>query len=146
MKTTSYKRLLKRLTAIVLCSFLSLLFSQAAFAQDFSSLNSDLQLLEDLILDTIASTEEQQRLLHDLRENLNTSEELINSYESIINEQESLLKDLRLRLNEMSETYRMQSSLSAKYERRSKFWRNFTLVAIPVTAVISGGVVWMVVR
>ena len=43
--------------------FLScLFFSQAAFAQDFSSLDNDLQLLEDLIADTLTNTQEQQQL------------------------------------------------------------------------------------
>jgi hypothetical protein len=118
------------------------LFSQAAFAQDFSSLDSDLQSLEDLILDTLNNTEEQQRLLHDLKQNLDESGNLIAGYESLIIEQENLLTDLRTQLNEMSETFRMQSVLSARYERRSRFWKNFTLVAIPVTALISGGIVW----
>jgi sensor c-di-GMP phosphodiesterase-like protein len=95
-----------------------------------------------LILDTLINTEEQQRLLHDLKQNLDESGNLIADYENIITEQENLLRDLRTQLNEMSETYRMQSALSARYERRSRFWRNFTLIAIPVTAVISGVVVW----
>jgi hypothetical protein len=44
----------------------------------------------------------------------------------------------------MSETFQKQSDLSAKYERSSKFWKTFTLIGIPVTAVISGGVVALV--
>jgi CHASE3 domain sensor protein len=118
--------------------------SRAAFSQDFSSLDSDLQQLESLIADTLANTQEQQKLLDDLRGNLIESGNLIADYESIITGQENLLKDLRSQLNAMSETYRMQSSLSAKYERSSKFWRTFTLIAIPVTALVSGGVVWAV--
>jgi hypothetical protein len=46
----------------------------------------------------------------------------------------------------MSETYRKQSALSAKYERSSKFWRTFTLIGVPVIALISGGVVFGVMR
>jgi hypothetical protein len=46
----------------------------------------------------------------------------------------------------MSETYKMQSALSQKYAQSSKFWRTFTLIAIPVTAIISGGVVWAAVK
>jgi hypothetical protein len=49
MKTIPYKKSLSRLIAIALFSFLFLLFSQGAFAQDFSSLDSGLQLLEDLM-------------------------------------------------------------------------------------------------
>jgi len=129
-----------------LCFFSSLLFSQAVWSQDFSSIGSDLSALENLIADTIANTEEQQKLLDSLKQSLNESGELISSYESTIQEQENLLKELQARLNEMYETYRMQSALSAKYEKSSKFWRTFTLIAVPVTAAISGGVVWVANR
>ena len=131
---------------LVLFFLFCLLFSQAAFSQDFSSLDSDLTQLESLINDTISNTQEQQKLLENLRENLNESGILIDSYESIISEQENLLKELRSQLSEMSETYRMQSVLSARYEKKSKFWRTFTLIAIPVTAVLSGGIVWAISR
>ena len=127
-----------------LCFFYCLLFSSAAWCQDFSSIDRDLLMLENLIADTILNTEEQQRLLDSLRANLNESGILIAGYENIIQEQEKLLKDLRIRLSEMSETYRMQSDLSAKYERNSKFWKTFILIAIPLTAAISGTVVWAV--
>jgi hypothetical protein len=46
----------------------------------------------------------------------------------------------------MSETYRKQAALSAKYERSSKFWKTFTLIAVPAAALISGGVVFGVMR
>ena len=115
-------------------------------AQDFSSIDKDLQALEDLIADTLRNTEEQQKLLEDLQKNLSESGELIESYESIISRQEQSLSDLQRRLNEMSETYRRQSALSARYAQNSKFWRTFTLIAIPVTALLSGGIVWAVKR
>jgi hypothetical protein len=99
-----------------------------------------------VLADTLASTQEQQKLLDDLRANLNESGNLIASYENIIQEQEKLLANLQLRLTEMSETYKTQSLLSAKYARSSKFWRTFTLIAIPVTAAISGTVVWAASR
>jgi hypothetical protein len=76
MKPTYYKKSLTHLIVSVFCFILFSLSSQAAFAQDFSSIDTDLQQLEDLIRDTIANTEEQQRLLHDLRQSLNVSEEL----------------------------------------------------------------------
>jgi septal ring factor EnvC (AmiA/AmiB activator) len=136
--------LLKTTFALIfLCSSLS---SQAVWPQDFSSIDNDLQTLENLINDTIANTEEQQKLLDDLKENLSESGNLIASYENIIQEQEKLLANLQLRLNEMSETYKTQSLLSAKYEKSSKFWRTFTIIAIPVTAAISGGIVWAASR
>jgi hypothetical protein len=34
-----------------------------------------------------------------------------------------------------------QSELSAKYEKSSKFWRTFTLIAVPAAALLSGGIV-----
>ncbi|MDR2134995.1 MAG: hypothetical protein LBO76_00065, partial [Treponema sp.] len=61
---------------------------------------------------------------------------------SIIAGRESLLKDLQARLTEMSETYRTQSALSAKYEKSSRFWKTFTLVGIPTAALLSGLLVW----
>ena len=118
----------------------------AALSTLFSSIDSDLQQLENLIQDTLLNTQEQQKLLDDLRKNLEESGNLLENYESIINGQEILLSNLQEQLNEMSETYRKQSALSGKYERSSKFWRNFTLIAVPTAAVISGGIVWAVMR
>jgi hypothetical protein len=46
----------------------------------------------------------------------------------------------------MSEIYRTQSSLSAKYEKSSKFWKTFTLIGIPVAALLSGGLVWALTK
>ena len=126
----------------IACGFICfLLLPQAAFAQDFSSLDSDLQQLEDLINDTINNTNEQQKLLDSLKESLDESGNLIANYESTIIEQETLLKDLQARLNEMSETFKMQSALSARYEQRLKSWKIFTLIAIPASALISGSIV-----
>ncbi|MDR1837325.1 MAG: hypothetical protein LBQ89_06675 [Treponema sp.] len=137
---------MKRAAAFILIFFCYLLFSRGVYAQDFSSIDSDLSDLENLIQDTITSMEEQQKLLEDLRTNLNESGTLIAGYESIIQEQETLLKDLQARLNEMSEIYRMQSSLSARYAKSSRFWRTFTIIAIPVTAIVSGVIVWSAMR
>jgi len=85
------------------------------------------------------SHQEQQKVLEGLKRNLNASENLITSYSNTIQEQEKLLAGLREQLNAMYETYRKQSALSARYAQSSKFWQAFTLVAIPVTQVISGG-------
>ena len=123
-----------------------LLFLQASYTQEFSSISSDLDQLESLIAATLLNTEEQQKLLEDLQKNLSESGNLIDSYESIITGQEKLLQDLRIRLNVMSETYRKQSALSAKYEKSSKFWRIFTLIAAPTAAAVSGAVVWAVMK
>ena len=57
--------------------FLFLVLSQEAYSQDFSSIEQDLTQLEILIADTLANTEEQQRLLADLNQNLINSETLI---------------------------------------------------------------------
>jgi len=137
---------MKFFTVFGLCFFFCSLFSQAAYAQDFSSIDSDLQALEDLIADTLRNTEEQQKLLEDLQRNLSESGNLIENYESIIAMQEQSLANLQQQLNEMFEIYRRQSALSARYAQNSKFWRTFTLIAIPVTALISGGIVWAVSR
>ena len=144
MKPTYCKKYLPRFVLAAMLFIFSSLSSPAASAQDFSSVDNDLAQLESLINDTIANTEEQQKLLEDLKQTLLESGNLIANYESIITEQELLLKDLQTQLNEMSETFKMQSALSRKHERSSKFWRTFTLIAIPATALISGGVVWAV--
>ena len=119
-----------------------LLFSPALYCQDFSSIERGLDQLENLIADTLLNTQEQQKLLEDLQKNLSESGNLIDSYETIITGQEKLLRDLQIRLNEMSETYKKQSALSVKYEKSSKFWRTFTLIAVPAAAALSGIVVW----
>jgi len=129
----------------LLCTFFSL-SSPAAYSQDFSSIDNDLQTLESLINDTLVNTQEQQKLLEDLKKNLDESGNLIASYKNTIQEQENLLANLREQLNAMYETYRKQSALSARYAQSSKFWRTFTIIAIPVTAVISGTLVWAVSR
>ena len=49
---------------LVLVFFCSSPFSQAVWSQQFSSIDTDLKTLENLIRDTIANTEEQQRLLY----------------------------------------------------------------------------------
>jgi septal ring factor EnvC (AmiA/AmiB activator) len=136
-------KVLRSFFVIVLFSVLFSLFSPAAFSQDFTSIERDLSELESLIKDTLKNSEEQQKQLDALRKNLAESGALLGNYENIIAEREHLLKDLRERLNEMSETYRMQSALSAKYEKSSRFWKTFTLVAVPVTAILSGGLVWV---
>jgi hypothetical protein len=30
----------------------------------------------------------------------------------------------------------------AKYEKSSRFWKTFTLIAVPTAALLSGGLVW----
>ncbi|MDR1909309.1 MAG: hypothetical protein LBQ35_05290 [Spirochaetaceae bacterium] len=136
----------RSLFAGVLFSVLFSLFSQAVFSQDFSSIERGLSELESLITGTLENSEAQQQQLDDLRKNLDESGALLRNYESIIAGRENLLKDLQARLNEMSETYRMQSALSVKYEQSSRFWKTFTLVAVPAAALLSGGLVWALVN
>ena len=142
----NYKKSSQHSTIAVLFYIFFSLSLPAVYAQDFSSIDTDLQTLENLLQDTIANTAEQQKLLEDLKTSLNESGSLIASYETIITEQESLLKDLREQLSAMYETFMTQSQLSAKYELRLKRWKIFTLVGIPVTAVISGLVGWAIAR
>ena len=130
--------------------FTYLLFSSALFSplysQDFSSIARGLDQLETLIADTLVNTQEQQKLLEDLQKNLSESDTLIENYENITTRQEELLADLQHRLNAMSETYKTQSALSATYERNSRFWRTFTLIAVPTAALLSGSIVWVIGR
>ena len=123
--------------------FVALLLLAASFsglsAQGFSSINEDLELLESLIADTLLNSEEQQKLLADLKKNLDESG-------NTITERENSLRELQARMIEMSEIYRTQSALSAKYERSSKFWRTFTMIGIPATAVLSGVSVWRIMQ
>ena len=135
-----------RFYAAVFCFICFSLSSQAASAQDFSSIGSDLTRLENLIADTLSNTAEQQKQLDDLKRNLAESGQLIETYESIISEREILLKDLQARLSEMFETYRKQSALSAKYEKSSRFWKIFTLIAVPSAAILSGTLVYVAGR
>ncbi|GHV06444.1 hypothetical protein FACS189485_14970 [Spirochaetia bacterium] len=86
-----------------------------------------------MLLDTLSNSEQQSRQLEDLNRTLTENEQ-------ILHEREQLLTDLRTQLTAMSETFQKQSDLSAKYERSSRFWKRFTLIGIPVTAVISAGV------
>jgi septal ring factor EnvC (AmiA/AmiB activator) len=140
------KKLKKPFFTFLLPCILSSLFSPAVFSQDFSSIDSDLSALETLIQDTLSNSEEQMKQLKDLQQNLTESGALLRTYESIIQERENLLKDLQTRLSEMSAIYKTQSDLSAKYEKNSKFWRTFTLIALPSAALLSGGLVWAVTR
>jgi septal ring factor EnvC (AmiA/AmiB activator) len=129
-------------SAALLCCALSLLLPPAASSQDFSSLDGDLLQLERLIQDTLENSVEQQKQLDALRKNLAESGELISNYERMLAEREHLLKDLQTRLNTMSETYKKQSALSARYERSSKFWKTFTLAAVPAAAILGGVLAW----
>ena len=68
---------MKFFTVLGLYFFFCSLSPAVAYAQDFSSIDSDLQALEDLIADTLRNTEEQQKLLEGLQKNLNESGRLI---------------------------------------------------------------------
>jgi hypothetical protein len=130
--------------AIVLLCTCSLLLPRGLSSQDFSSIGRDLSALELLILDTLKNSETQMQQLDGLRRNLAESEALIGNYETIITEREKLLRDLQTRLNEMSEISKTQSDLSRKYAESSRFWKTFTLIALPTAALLGGGLVWMV--
>jgi hypothetical protein len=124
------------------CFLLVSLSSSALFAReqspDFSSIDKNLEALETLISDTLSSSETLAQQLTDLKENLTEQERILNERETSIAAQESLLRELRQQLSEMSQTYKALSDLSVKYERSSRFWRTFTLIGIPVAALLSG--------
>jgi len=107
---------------------------------DFIGIEQNLSELERLIEDTLNESEAQMRQLQDLKANLSEQETLLSEREASMIEQERLLGELREQLSEMSRIYKEQSDLSGKYERRSRFWRNFTLIGIPAAVVISGGI------
>jgi hypothetical protein len=135
------KTLLKLSVFFVLCCLYCLLSLSAVYSQDFSSIGEDLTQLESLIAGTIESTEAQQKQLEDLKLSLEESGKLIEDYESIIAGHENLLRGFRTQLDEMSKIYREQSALSVTYEKSSRFWRTFTLLAVPAAALLSGGIV-----
>ncbi|GHU87709.1 hypothetical protein FACS189476_03580 [Spirochaetia bacterium] len=112
---------------------ISLLLSFPLYSQEQSSIYDNLDKLESLLLDTLSNSETQSRQLEDLNRTLAENEQILRG-------REQLLTDLRAQLTAMSETYQKQSDLSAKYGRSSRFWKTFTLIGIPVTAVISAGV------
>ena len=122
----------QKFPAVFCLMFLSLL--RPLCSQEPPSIYDNLDKLESLLLDTLNNSEAQSRQLADLSKTLAENEQ-------IMREREHLLTDLRTQLTEMSETFRKQSLLSAKYERSSRFWKRFTLVGIPATAIISAVVV-----
>ena len=66
---------MKQFIAAIICfCVFSSLSSQAAYAQDFSSIDNDLQTLEDFINDTLTNTQEQQKLLEDFYANSDSSD------------------------------------------------------------------------
>ncbi|MDR1288291.1 MAG: hypothetical protein LBK08_11835 [Treponema sp.] len=114
---------------------------------DMRPVFDNLDALENLIGDTLSSSESLLKQLEDLKENLNEQERLLSGKENLLTAQENLLRELRAQLHGMSETYATQSALSAKYERSSRFWKTFTLAALPAAALISGGVTaWLMSR
>jgi hypothetical protein len=84
-----------------------------------------------LIVDTLNSSEELNQQLADLSQ-------VLSERELSIQEQEKLLTELRTQLNEMSVTYKTLTQYSKSLEASSRFWKNFTIIGIPVAAVISG--------
>lgn len=121
---------------------LLLLFSVQSlqlWSQDMPGIYGNLDALESLIEDTLLQSETQLTQLEALNKILSENEQTIASNERLLSGQEKLLGDLRKQLNSMSEIYTKQSDLSAKYERSSAFWKKFTLIGLPVTALISGG-------
>jgi len=115
-------------------------------AQGFSSVNSDLDQLESLIIDTLLNAQDQQRQLADLKQTLNESGSLIGSYESTITRLERYAMESQIWRDEMLEIYRTQSASLAKYEKSSRFWKAFTLIGIPAAALLSGGIAWAMGR
>ena len=85
----------KFLFVCAFCFIFSLLFSQFALAQDFFSNDNDLQPLDSFI----QNTEEQQKILDDLMENLYVSMNTIKE----LKENNSLAKELTAEFTELTE-------------------------------------------
>jgi uncharacterized protein HemX len=122
-----------RHSKILVLLLLSLASSPALFAQESQLSATQLEELQSLIEDTLSNEQQQMQRLN----NLNS---LLAENERLLAEREELLKTLKTQLEDLSETYRKQSTLSKKYARSSKFWRTFTLAGIPAVAAISAGV------
>jgi len=60
MNPNIYKKYSTHFLAAVMCFIFFLLSSPVAFAQDFSSIDNDLQTLENLINDTLTNTQERR--------------------------------------------------------------------------------------
>jgi len=67
------KKYSPRFPAAVILFIFSYLSSPAVYSQDFSSIDQDLAQLESLINDSLANTQEQQKQLEALKQNLNES-------------------------------------------------------------------------
>ncbi|MCL2443101.1 MAG: hypothetical protein FWD13_06490 [Treponema sp.] len=101
---------------------------------------------EDLIDSMINNKQELQKLIEALRSNLHDSGNKDTACEAIITEQENILENLHNQLNIMSETYKKQKILLARYKQKSNFWKIFALIGIPITAVIIGFIFFSVIR
>ena len=119
---------------------------QALWPLEFSSLEADLQELENLINDTLQNSLLQQEQLEALKSSLEESGLLLEDYESIITQREKSLLDLQTQLAKMSEIYKTQSELSTGLERRLKNWKIFTIIAIPATALVTGTAAALIAR
>ena len=143
-----------RRSVSLVCALVLLLFSSALpsalCAQEpppsFSSVADNLDALENLIAATLNDNETLTQQLQLLQQNLTEREALLSEREQLLSGkektltvQENLLRELRQQLGAMSSIYKEQSALSAKYERRYRRWKTFTLIGIPAAALISGG-------
>jgi hypothetical protein len=106
----------------------------------FSNIDQALNLMSDSM-----NNEEAVILqLEELKRNSIEQEQILNEKEASIAEQERLLLELRQRLEGMSQIYREQSILYEKSAASSRFWKRFSLIALPVAALLSGGITALV--
>jgi len=113
---------------------------------DFGGIQEDLGQLERLIGASLREKETQEAQLQALKENLSAQEALLSEKEASIQAQDALLTTLRTQLAEMSSLYKTRSELSARYERKSKFWRTFSLISLPTAAIISAALTSIYLR
>jgi hypothetical protein len=113
------------------------LLPAALFAEeplpDFASIESVMDGIESLLLDTIGTNETQQRQLNDLSQTLSERERLIE-------EQGNSLRTLRTDLGGMSETWKKLSDYSKSLEQKSAFWKRFSIIGLPLAALLGAGI------
>jgi chromosome segregation ATPase len=105
----------------------------------FGSIYAGLDSLETLMNAMHERNETLQSDINNLETNLAQSGELLHERNASIARLQALLTDLKTQSDAMREAYKRQRQSLQKSEQRLRNWRLFALVALPITAVISGG-------
>ena len=112
----------------------------------FGSIYTGLDSLETLMNAMQTQNERLQGDINNLETNLAQSGALLNERDASIARLQALLRDLKTQSDAMREAYKRQSHSLQKSEQRLRNWRLFALAALPITAVISGGLTLLLVE